>query len=100
MMLVGKTGMSAPFSRLSAMVNARAPRCRRGRWRRRSRRRETGLHDSVRVQVARERGRHRPAKVLKIASWLLQGMAASGGPDSRPKISEPSVRMATVLRDR
>ena len=93
--------MSAAFSRWSAMVKARgaemssrqiAPKVGASA--------AAVLHDlELDPAMARQIGKaSMPAKVLKMT--LLPsaiGSAASGGPPSRPKRSEPSVRMATVL---
>ena len=99
--LVGEDRDVGRFSRLSAMVNARgAEMSSRQMAPKVGESAQTGLDDPGpghgwpgRVGKASI-----PAKVLKMT--LLpssSGIAASGGPPSRPKRSEPSVRMATVL---
>ena len=79
-----KTGMSAPFSRLSAMVKARGAEMS-------SRQMAPKVEESARPvstmpsgsEVARESGKaSTPAKVLKMTLLASSsGMAASGGPD-------------------
>jgi hypothetical protein len=95
-----KTGISAAFSRWSATVKARgaetssmqiAPKVG-------AMARPTLMMSSGRLLLTQIGKASMPAKVLKMT--LLPsaiGRAASAGPISRPKISEPSVRIATVL---
>ena len=59
MMLVGE-GMSAPFSRLSAMVNARGAEMSSRQMAPKVERARDQSPRSVRVRGSRERGRHRP----------------------------------------
>jgi len=60
--------------------------------------RPTSMMSSGRLLLTQIGKASMPAKVLKMTLLpSAMGRAASAGPISRPKISEPSVRMATVF---